>query len=185
MTEINSELFFDVADYIRKHPENYNQQTWANKDSLYDAFMNAVRTSAVRENVCGSNMCVCGTGVFITDKQLFVDMTLYDATFSLWYEDVHYNNNHKVLKPWQRARINKAMQNIKKFCDKHDIEFDPENDGESPWETVGQVVFGLEDSCAADFLFAYEARPTNSLTVPEALEKIGAGAQMSDVWSRG
>lgn len=116
----DTELFRDVAQYIRDNPEEYDQNFW----SYYD------------EDSCGTYRCILGTGIHLRGiaKQCFDLSEGGEVTFKIGYLP---------------------------FVD-------------------GAHLFGISPT-EANFLFHGAWRPAHGLSVPEALEKLAAGAHLKDV----
>lgn len=165
---VNQELFNKIADVIEMEPDAYNQHEWAmlpkSVDEDDDIIVYIDDADDAREAVdalgtlCGTRCCIAGWAVTLSAAE----RGLITPTF---------NENTGVTLYGEQTRVNPIMW-LRALAE--------QTAGSDSPEKAGARLLGIGPDEAA-YLFHCEWRPRTGLSVPEALRKIGEGADVRDV----
>ena len=165
---VNQELFNKIADVIEMEPDAYNQHEWAmlpkSVDQDDDIIVYIDDADDAREAVdalgtlCGTRCCIAGWAVTLSAAE----RGLITPTF---------NENTGVTLYGEQTRVNpiRWLQTLAE-----------QTAGSQQPDQAGAKLLGISTDEAAH-LFRCDWRPQTSLSVPEALRKIGEGHSVYDV----
>lgn len=165
---VNQELFNEIADVIEMEPDAYNQDEWAmlpksvdqnNKIIVYiDDADDAREAVDALGTLCGTRCCIAGWAVTLSAAE----RGLITPTF---------NENTGVTLYGEQTRVN-PIRWLQALAG--------QTTGSEHPAQAGAKLLGISSDEAA-YLFHYDWRPQTSLSVPEALRKIGEGHSVYDV----
>lgn len=184
---MNEDLLRKVADHLEAADRlatanaKWNQQTWANLKEYKDDEWAQLLKPAEKATLCPSTGCICGWGINLFNQELW-ELTAsleylhdYDSTLA-WSTDHNLNG--------ETYAVQHTLDMIARRLGVDMVDFADEVAGTEKWMATGRYVFGLTEG-EAQALFAGDAGPKDGLTVPQALEKIAAGTEISEVWGSG
>jgi hypothetical protein len=169
-------LHLEAEDALATASSKWNQQTWANLQEYDGEHWDRQLKQAEKATLCPSTGCICGWGINLADQEL------WELTASLEYlhdYDSSWSSNNGNA--GETYAVQHTLDMIARRLGVDLDDFASEVANTEKWMVTGRHVFGLDEVEAAE-LFAGEAGPKNGLTVPQALEKIASGTEISEVW---
>lgn len=169
---VNQELFNKIADVIEMEPDAYYQGDWAcfSDDSVYCQSAEEADAKLDKlEHLCGTEHCIAGWAIVLTAKE----QGLLSVARAERYGFVQYSDGEINVSPldWLRGLADRtagvAAEVTMVECDEDFVR-------------AGATLLGLERKDAY-YLFNGGWSPESGLSVPEALRKIGGGANVHDV----
>lgn len=159
---VNQELFNKIADVIEMEPDAYYQDDWAcfSDDSVYCQSAEEADAKLDKlEHLCGTEHCIAGWAIVLTAKE----QGLLSVARAERYGFIQYSDGEIYVSPldWLHSLAQRTA-------------------GDKDFVRAGATLLGLEREDAG-YLFRGGWGPQTSLSVPEALRKIGGGANVRDV----